>query len=147
MAGLTPEEEAAWIADTFQDGEQMDIDKLANSDAVQKLLAQPELTEVGTYRFGDVDIRYKPALTSQLRVLLAKAQKEMQSASNPLQVQDKLVYDALAEICLDADYKNPVFWQLVDLRSKDGRVYRIFKDLMEKIGAGETSTRAFRGKP
>jgi len=144
MAGLTPEEEALWIEQSMKEGEQLDIDAIANSDLVQKLLSQPESTNIGICKYGDIEIKYKPLLTKRLRNMLSKAQKEMKTSEDPLLVQDKLVYSALAEICVDPLLKNPNAWQLIDLRSTDGRVFSIFKEIMAKVGAGEDSLKSFR---
>lgn len=144
MAGLTPEEQALWIEQSMKEGEQLDIAAIENSDIVQKLLSQPESVNVGICKFGEMEIRYKPLLTKKLRNMLSRAQKEMKISEEPLLVQDKLVYNALAEICVDPLLKNPNAWQLIDLRSTDGRVFTIFKEIMEKVGAGEDSLKTFR---
>jgi hypothetical protein len=145
MTGLTPEEEAVWIAQTMKEGEQLDIDAIANSETVLKLLAQPESAEVGVFKYGDLEIRYKPFLTSKLRGILRAAQKKStMPGADVLAIQDSVVYEGLAEVCADPVLKNPNAWQLIDLRSKDGRVYSIFKGIMEKIGAGDSSIKTFR---
>ena len=144
MPGLSPEEEAVWIQQSMKEGEQLDIEITENSELVQKLLSQPESAQVGICKYGDIEIRYKPLLTKKLRNLLSKAQKDMKTSEEPLLVQDKLVYSALAEICVDPLLKNPNAWQLIDLRSTDGRVYSIFKEIMAKVGAGEDSLKSFR---
>lgn len=144
MAGLTPEEEAEWIQQSMKEGEHLDISIIENSDVVQKLLSQPESSQIGVCKFGDMEIRYKPLLTKKLRNMLSRAQKDMKLSEEPLQVQDKLVYNALAEICVEPLLKNPDAWQLIDLRSTDGRVFTIFKEIMAKVGAGEDSLKSFR---
>jgi hypothetical protein len=144
MAGLSPEEEAIWIEQSMKDGEHLDIEIIEKSELVQKLLSEPENEQVGICKYGNTDIRYKPLLTKKLRHMLSKAQKEIKLSEDALQVQDNLVYSALAEICMDKELKNPDAWQLIDLRSKDGRVYAIFKEIMTKVGAGEDSLKSFR---
>ena len=144
MAGLTPEEEAEWIRQSLKESEQLDITIIENSEIVQNLISQPESQNIGVCKYGNVEIRYKPLLTKKLRNMLSRAQKEMKTSEEPLAVQDKLVYNALAEICVDPLLKNPDAWQLIDLRSTDGRVFSIFKEIMGKVGAGEDALKSFR---
>ena len=145
MPGLTQEENEVWISQSMKEGEQLDIDAIANTDLVLELLAQPDSTSVGVYKYGTMEIRYKPFLSSKLRGLLRGSQKKMKiPGANPLDIQDSVVYEGLAEICVDPKLKDPNVWQLIDLRSKDGRVYTIFRDIMEKIGAGDQSIKSFR---
>ena len=145
MPGLTPEEEAVWIQQSMKEGEQLDIEIIENSELVQKLLSQPESAEFGIYKFGDMELRYKPFLTSKLRALLKKADKESKvEGADKLAIQDRIVYEGLAEICMDTDLKNPAVWQIIDSRSDDGRVYKIFRDIMSKIGGNEKLQKDFR---
>jgi hypothetical protein len=145
MPGLSPEEEAVWIQQSMKEGEQLDIVAIENSELVQKLLSQPESAEFGIYKFGDMELRYKPFLTSKLRSLLKRADKESKvEGADKLAIQDRIVYEGLAEICMDPALKKPLVWATIDARSNDGRVYKIFKDITEKIGAGEKSIKDFR---
>ena len=145
MPGLTPEEEVVWIQQSMKEGEQLDIAAIENSELVQKLLSQPESAEFGIYKFGDMELRYKPFLTSKLRALLKKADKESKvEGADKLAIQDRIVYEGLAEICMDTDLKNPAVWQIIDSRSDDGRVYKIFRDIMSKIGGNEKLQKDFR---
>ena len=145
MVGMTPEEEAAFIADAGIEASKMDVDAAVNTELVQKLLAQPDLAECGVYRFGDMEIRYKPFLTSRLRSLLKRADKESKvDGADKLAIQDRVVYDGLAEVCMDPQLKHAAVWATIDARSNDGRVYKIFRDIMEKVGGGDTSIKSFR---
>ena len=145
MPGLSPEEEAVWIQQSMKEGEQLDIVAIENSELVQKLLAQPESAEFGIYKFGDMELRYKPFLTSKLRSLLKRADRESKvEGADKLAIQDRVVYEGLSEICMDPDLKNPVVWQVIDSRSSDGRVYKIFRDIMSKIGGNEKLQKDFR---
>ena len=145
MPGLSPEEEAVWIQQSMKEGEQLDIEIIENSELVQKLLAQPESAEFGIYKFGDMELRYKPFLTSKLRSLLKRADRESKvEGADKLAIQDRVVYEGLSEICMDPDLKNPVVWQVIDSRSSDGRVYKIFRDIMSKIGGNEKLQKDFR---
>ena len=145
MTGLSAEEEAQFIKEAGIEATQMDIDAIANNELAQKLLAQPEDTACGVYKFGDLEIRYKPFLTSRLRALLKKADKESKmDGSDKLAIQDRVVYEGLAEVCIDPQLKNPVVWATIDTRSNDGRVYKIFQDIMEKIGGKDASIKSFR---
>ena len=135
-----------FVAGSYAEIDEMERKELEANELVQILLSQPDIAGVGVYQFGTMEIKYKRALTSSLRRLLSKAQKEMKSSDDALGVQDNLVYAALSEICTDAPFNNPNAWKLIDQRSNDGRVYQIFKDLMEQIGAGDQQIKSFRRK-
>jgi hypothetical protein len=143
--GMTPEEESAFIADSYKEAGQMDVDALVNNDLVQKLLAQPESSECGIYKYGELEIRYKPVLTSKLRLILKKADRESKMPNaDALGIQDRVVYEGLAELCMDPALKNPVVWAAIDAKTTDGRVYKIFKDLVEVVGGNNSSTKSVR---
>jgi len=144
MPGLSPEEELAWVQQEFQGITKEKLDEIGSMDAVRKLLESPETKEYSEYRFNDVVIRYRKFPTSKLRRMLSSAKMKVGDAVDPLQTQDRIVYDALAEICVDDPWTNPVAWAKVDAGTSDGRVYQIFTDIMEKIGGGEKSLKKFR---
>jgi len=93
-----------------------------------------------------MEIQYKPFLTKKLRNMLSKAQNEMKKSETPLIVQDQVIYSILAEICINPLLKKPNAWKYMDLHTTDGRVYLIFKDIMEQIGAGDQQIKSFRRK-
>lgn len=145
MAGMTPEEEKKFIAESTIEASQMDVDALVNNEVALKLLAQPESSDFGIYKFGETEIRYKPFLTSKLRSILKAAERKSKMPdADRLSLQDQVIYDGLAEICMDPALKKPAVWAAIDIRSNDGRVYKIFRDILEKIGGGDTTIKSFR---
>ena len=141
---MTKEEELAWIQESEKEITAMDVQAIEGTDAMLKVLAAPEVSDHGIYKFGNAEIRYRKYMTRQLRALLSKAKKTVPGTEDPIKAQDDLAFKALSLICLDDPYTNPVFWQIVDSRSPDGRVYKILMDLIKAIGGGEASVKAFR---
>jgi hypothetical protein len=141
---MTQEQVDEWIRQEMANAPKEEIEDLQKKEEILKMLAQPELHEYGTYLFGEVEIRYRKYMTKGLRSLLSKAQREVKVSTDPISTQDDLVFKALAQICVDDPWNSPYAWQLVDLRSNDGRVYKIFMDLVAKIGGTENSLKTFR---
>jgi hypothetical protein len=138
-------EESQFVKDSYAEIDEMERQELEANEWIKEILAQPEDQKIGVYKYGNLEIRYKPFLTSKLRNLLRTAQKKSkQPDADVLAIQDTLVYEGLAEICVEPLLKNPHAWQLLDLKSNDGRVYTLFKGIMERIGAGDTGIKSFR---
>jgi len=135
-----------FVEESYAEIDEMEKKELEANELVQKILSQPESTQIGICKYGEMEIRYKPRLTKKLRNQLSKAQKEMKKSEDPLRVQDLLVYSVLAEICIDPLLKTANAWKLIDIRSGDDRVYMIFQDMMEQIGAGDQQIKSFRRK-
>jgi hypothetical protein len=142
--GMTPEEEQTWIQESFAEATTEKLQELESTEAIQKMLAAPEIIEAGIYKFGDVEIRHRKYMTSALRRLLSKSSISVKADEDPIRKQDDTVYRALAVVCMDAPWNNPASWELIDLRSKDGRVYKIFLDIIKKIGGTEQSLKTFQ---
>lgn len=121
-----------------------EIDELERSDAVRQFLAQPEVQDSGVYVFGTLKLRHRKFMTHRLRSIISKAPKAANVSDDPMETTQTAIYDALAEIFMDDPYNRSVFWKLADERSRDGRVHKIFTDLIEKIGAGEKNVKSFR---
>ena len=110
---------------------------LESSDAVRAFLAQPEVQDSGVYKFGTLELRHRRFMTHKLRQIIAKGSTTVKASDNPMKTTEDTIYRALTEICMDAPYNTTAFWKLVDTKSKDGRVHKIFADLIEKLGGGE----------
>jgi hypothetical protein len=140
---MTKEEELAWIQESTKEATEMDLKKVDESVEMQKLLAAPEITDSGVYKYGDAEIRHRKFMPSKLRSLLSKGKKEIE-ATQDIGKLDSVVYQSLAALCMDDPYTNPVFWAAVDLKTSDGRVYKIFQELTAKIGGTEAAAKTFR---
>ena len=141
---MSKEDELAWIQESMKEITAMDVQAVESSEELQKMLAVPALIENSVYKFDKVEIKYRKFMTRQLRALLSKAKKALQNADDPIKEQDDLVYHALAEMCVDNPYNTVVFWHIVDNRSTDGRVYKIFMDLIKSVGGSEQSLKTFQ---
>jgi hypothetical protein len=144
MSGLTPDEEQEWIQQEFHDVSKEKLDEIGNMDSVRKLIASPDTKEYAEYQFNDVVIRHRKFPTAKLRRMLGASKLKLTGAEDPLRTQDRIVYDALAEVCIDEPWTNPVVWAKVDAGTADGRVYQIFSEIMAKIGGGEKALQKFR---
>jgi len=138
-------EESQFVKDSYEEIDEMERQELEANEFVRVILAQPDDQRFGVYMFDKIEIRYKPFLTSKLRSILSVAQKKSKLPdADALAIQDSVVYDSLAELCVDPKLKNPNAWKMIDLKSHDGRVYTIFQGIMEKIGAGAQNFKSFR---
>ena len=114
-----------------------ELAELESSDAVKAILAQPEVQDSGKYQFGTIELRHRKFMTHKLRHIIARGPKLAAISDDPMKVTEETIYTALAEICIDAPWNRPATWKLVDVKSKDGRVHKIFSELIDKIGQGE----------
>jgi hypothetical protein len=144
MPGLTPEEELVWIQQAYNDTKKEDLVTLGATDAIRKLLAAPDTKDYGVYKFADVEIRHKKYPTGTLRRLLTTAKTALKGSEDPMRMQDKIIYQALSEMCIDNPWNNPLSWAKIDAGTNDGRVYKIFMDIMTKIGGGEKALQSFQ---
>jgi hypothetical protein len=117
---------------------------LESSDAVRAFLAQPEVQDSGIYKFGALELRHRRFMTHKLRQIIAKGSTRAKASDDPMKSTEDTIYRALSEICMDSPYNTPTFWMLVDTKSTDGRVHKIFADLIEKLGGGEKDIKSFR---
>ena len=141
---MSKEDELAWIQESMKEITAMDVQAVESSEELQKMLAAPELSDHGIYKFGDIEIRHRQYMTRKLRAVLSKAKKAVAVTDDPIRTQDDLVYQSLSEMCVDKPYNTPIFWQLADNRSTDARVYKIFMDLLQKVGGKEQALKTFQ---
>lgn len=145
LEGLSPED-AARVAQEFANAPKDEIVDLLKQDDIVRMLAQPDIKDYGEYKFGEVTIRYKKYMTKKLRRILAVSDRKVKSSDDPLDAQDEAVYSALAEICVDAPWTSSNSWKLVDLKTNDGRIYKIFKDIIREVSSTESNAKSFRAK-
>lgn len=144
--GMTPEAELAWIQESGIEATQSEINEIEATDALKKMLAKPAAEEYSSYKFGDAEIRYRKFMTSALRrqLITASRKSKVADSEQKLHIQDETVYRVLSELCVDKPYNTPVFWAMVDQRSTDGRVYKIFMDLIKSVGGTEQTLKTFQ---
>jgi hypothetical protein len=143
---LTPEEEAEYIRQEFENAPKEELEELMKQDEILKMLAQPDIKDYGYYKFGEVTIRHKKFMTKKLRRILSISERKVKTSDDPLGTQDEAVYAALAEICVDAPWTDPNSWKLVDLKTSDGRIYSIFKAIVKSFSENEKEVKTFRAK-
>jgi hypothetical protein len=144
MAGLSPEEELSWVQQVFKDSKKEDLDKAHSSESVRKLLASPEIKDYGEYVFNDVKLRHRKYPSTKVRKILTESKNVVGSSDDPMRAQDGIIYQVIADICVDEPFNDPVTWATIDAGTTDGRVYKIFMDLMQKIGGGDKALQTFR---
>jgi hypothetical protein len=147
LAKAQAEEEMrqAWVREEMEKVPAEDLAALESTDALKKMLAQPESTENGVYMFGEAEIRHHRYMTARFRYLLSKSTHGVQASDDPIATLNEAVYQALAAICTDDPFNTALFWKVLDIRSQDGRVYQIFMDMVKKLGGDTSGLKDFRG--
>jgi hypothetical protein len=129
-----------FVEEGFAEADQMEIDRLKANEAVSKIISS-SLAKIDEINVGGAKIRFKSFLDRKLRHRLNQAQKLDDSN---VEETEKVMYDALASLCVDDPFNKPSTWRFIE--DAGGDVGSILKQMMEIITKSATEAKDFRKK-
>ena len=133
-----------FVKQAYGEADQMDVDRIAGNEEIQRILQTPD-DAIATVNIGSVKIRIRSFMTKTLRGKLQMIERLSKSEEITFDAVETVLYDALASMCIDEPYNNPITWKIFDDNDKDVNGY--LKIMMNKVTEVSQKAKNFRGEP
>lgn len=135
-----------FVEEAFEEIDDMEKAALEGNEKIRRLLSTTS-EKYASIQYGDVEIRFKPFVGKKLRhkMVIVKRDVDKDSTETGLYKTERLLYDTLGDLCVDAPFNNWKTWAYIDEKGDSiGGVQRIFLLILSEIGKYNEDVKNFR---